>query len=50
MMLKNFADRGIPLIGMEKYPFLQDQKQRFINAGFTNVEAYTMLQMYFWRN
>lgn len=45
-MLKNFADRGIPLIGMEKYPLLPDHKQRFLNAGFSNVEIYTMLQMY----
>lgn len=44
-MLKNFADRGIPLIGMEKYPLLPDHQQRFLNAGFSNVEIYTMLKM-----
>ena len=45
MMLKNFADRGIPLVGMDKYPLLEDQRTRYLQAGFKDVEVYTMLKM-----
>ena len=46
MMLKNFGERGIPLVGMEKYPHLEDQLTRFTSTGFKNIEVYTMLKMY----
>lgn len=34
MMVKNFASRGCPLIGIEAYPMMEDQKNRFVKAGF----------------
>lgn len=45
MMVKNFAERGCPLIGIYKYPELQDQEKRYINAGFKQTECYTMARM-----
>lgn len=46
MMVKNFKLKGCPLIGINKYPMLNDQIARFTNAGFQKTEAYTMAQMY----
>ena len=34
MMVKNFAARGCPLVGIDTYPMLEDQKKRFLHAGF----------------
>ena len=46
MMVKNFASKGCPLIGIHKYPHLNDQETRFTNAGFKKTEVFTMAQMY----
>jgi hypothetical protein len=46
LMVKNFAVRGCPLIGIYKYPELSSQKDRYVNAGFKRTEVFTMQQMY----
>lgn len=43
LMVKNFQLRGCPLIGIGKYPKLEDQKIRYDTAGFKNTEVYNML-------
>jgi hypothetical protein len=42
MMVKNFSVRGCPLIGIGKYPQLEDQKKRYETAGFKRTEVHTM--------
>lgn len=34
MMVQNFDARDCPLVGIHKYPLLEDQRTRFVNAGF----------------
>lgn len=34
MMVQNFDARDCPLAGIHKYPLLEDQRTRFVNAGF----------------
>lgn len=46
MMVKNFAARGCPLIGINKYPLLENQRERYDKAGFQRTEVYTMQQVY----
>ena len=36
---------GCPLIGINKYPQLKDQDERFTTAGFKKTEVYTMQQV-----
>jgi hypothetical protein len=47
MMIQNFDARGCHLVGIVKYPLLEDQKTRFENAGFdvNNIELDTMSKM-----
>lgn len=45
LMVKNFDLRGCPLIGIHKYPNLNNQHERYKNAGFKNTEVYTMQNM-----
>ncbi len=45
LMVKNFDLRGCPLVGIHKYPNLEDQHLRYTNAGYKNTEVFTMLQM-----
>jgi hypothetical protein len=48
MMVKNFAIRGCPLIGINKYPLLENQRLRYESANFQETEVFTMQQMYIW--
>ena len=34
MMVQNFEIRGCPLIGISKYPSLEDQMKRFESVGY----------------
>lgn len=45
MMVKNFKEMNCPLIGITKYPNLEDQSKRYSQAGFKQTEVYTMAQM-----
>jgi tRNA wybutosine-synthesizing protein 4 len=46
LMVKNFELRGCPLVGIQKYPDLANQQERYTKAGFKHTEVFTMLQMY----
>lgn len=47
MMIQNFDARGCHLVGILKYPLLEDQRHRFEKAGFEghNVELDSMDKM-----
>jgi len=47
MMVKNFEMRGCPLLGIHKYPLLEDQTQRYIKSSFKRTEVFTMQQVYY---
>jgi len=49
LMVKNFQQRGCPLIGIYKYPNIGDQHIRYTKANFKSTEVYTMLQMYIYK-
>lgn len=42
MMVKNFNQRGCPLIGIYKYPEMQNQPERYTKNGFKRTEVFTM--------
>jgi O-methyltransferase involved in polyketide biosynthesis len=42
MMVKNFDMRGCPLVGIYKYPYINNQQERYIKNGFKHTEVYTM--------
>lgn len=46
-MIQNFDARGCHLVGILKYPLLEDQRHRFEKAGFEghNVELDSMDKM-----
>jgi len=46
MMVSNIAKRGSPLLGIEKYPTLDSQVERFKNLGWDSAAAKTMLEIY----
>lgn len=45
-MVRNLGLRGCPLLGIQKYPTLKDQKQRFLERGWSKVSAADMNQVY----
>jgi len=46
VMVQNIEKRGFPLMGIEAYPSLSTQKQRYLDLGFPNAQATTMFQLY----
>jgi O-methyltransferase involved in polyketide biosynthesis len=46
MMLENLARRGCRLETLLRYPSLEAQRQRYLDAGWTDVRASTMLDIY----
>lgn len=46
MMLENLARRGCRLETLLRYPSLEAQRQRYLDAGWTDVRAQTMLDVY----
>jgi len=42
MMVKNFDQRGCPLVGIYKYQEIRHQHERYSKNGFKNTEVYTM--------
>ncbi|KAK8791127.1 hypothetical protein WA158_005758 [Blastocystis sp. Blastoise] len=46
-MVKNLNERGCPLLSLEKYPTLEDQKKRYISRGFTYCDSETMHNVYY---
>lgn len=46
MMLENLARRGCRLETLLRYPSLDAQRQRYLDAGWTDVRASTMLDIY----
>jgi len=46
MMLENLARRGCRLETLLKYPTLEAQRRRYLDAGWTHVRAHTMLDVY----
>ena len=45
-MVRNIAARGSPLLGIDAYPDVQSQKQRFVHAGWSDVNASAMLDAF----
>lgn len=46
MMVKNFNERGCPLVGINKYASFNSQHERYQNAGWQRTEVYTMKDVY----
>lgn len=46
MMVENLARRGCRLETLLKYPTLDAQRRRYLDAGWTHVRAHTMLDVY----
>ena len=46
LMVKNFNQMGCPLVGIYKYPNLEDQHKRYTEAGWHRCEVFTMKDMY----
>lgn len=42
MMVKNFDMRGCPLVGINKYPLLCNQEERYVKNNFKKTEVFTM--------
>jgi len=42
VMLRHLEDRGVPLTSITKYPDLGSQKKRFLELGYTHVDAKDM--------
>ena len=47
VMLDNLASRGIQLKGIQAFPTLQSQIQRFISTGWQNANAITLKQFWY---
>lgn len=45
-MLKNLAGRGTPLLSVESYPTVRDQRTRFLNRGWSHVMIGDMNAVY----
>ena len=45
MMVKNFDNRGCPLVGIYKYQEIRHQHERYTKNGFKNTEVYTMKEV-----
>jgi tRNA wybutosine-synthesizing protein 4 len=45
-MVLNISMRGSPLLGITKYPTTKDQRQRFIDASWSDVDALSMLDAF----
>jgi len=42
VMLRNLEARGVPLTSIKKYPDLESQKKRFLELGYTHIDAKDM--------
>jgi [phosphatase 2A protein]-leucine-carboxy methyltransferase len=42
MMVSNLEERGLYLPGLEAYPSLMTQKERYVRAGFGHVAVMTL--------
>lgn len=45
LMVKNFNQMGCPLVGIYKYPGLEDQHKRYTECGWQRCEVLTMKDM-----
>lgn len=46
MMVKNFAQKGYSLVGINDYPTMDSQSKRMKTLNFSRVEIYDMLDIY----